>query len=238
MRFSTAAAIGLLALCACMPSDANAQTRAEPYRAQGTEPFWSLTIDGQTMRFESAFGRPVSVPQPRVIHGFAGEIYQTRQMNVNVVHTPCSDGMSDRSYRDTVQVTLGGRQYKGCGGAFTVKPQPAPLAGSWRIEAIGGNPAWAPRPATIRFEGDRLSGNTGCNAFSGSYRFERGRLTAGPVASTRRFCAERGANTQESNILGLLGKPLSVSTNRSGKLVLTAPGGATMTLAREGGPRR
>ena len=40
-----------------------------------------------------------------MIIGFAGEIYQTPRINVNIVHAQCSDGMSDRTYPDKVQVT-------------------------------------------------------------------------------------------------------------------------------------
>ena len=95
MHVSTVAAAALLTLAAVMPSDAGAQ--GAPYKALGTEPFWALTIDARTMRLESPDRAPVTVPTPRVIHGFAGEIYQTRRMNVNIVHKPCSDGMSDRT---------------------------------------------------------------------------------------------------------------------------------------------
>jgi heat shock protein HslJ len=42
---------------------------------------------------------------------------------------------------------------------------------------------------------------------------------------------------QERSLLDLLGKRLSVSRNRSGKLVLTARGGRTLVLTRERGRR-
>jgi uncharacterized membrane protein len=58
----------------------------------------------------------VAQPTPRVIVGFAGEIYQTRRLRVNIVHAECSDGMSDRTYRDKVQVDVDGHHYEGCGG--------------------------------------------------------------------------------------------------------------------------
>jgi uncharacterized membrane protein len=86
------------------------------YKAAGTEPFWGLTIDPQQMVFTLAGSPPVSQPTPRVIVGFAGEIYQTPRLNVNIVHAQCSDGMSDRTYPDKVQVDVGGHHYDGCGG--------------------------------------------------------------------------------------------------------------------------
>ena len=87
-----------------------------PYHALGTEPFWNLLIDEHNLTFLQPEAQPITQPTPRVIHGFAGEIYQTPRINVNIVHGTCSDGMSDRAYPDKVQVTVDGRQYNGCGG--------------------------------------------------------------------------------------------------------------------------
>ena len=87
-----------------------------PYHAVGTEPFWNLLIDEHNLTFTLAGSRPVLQPTPQVIHGFAGEIYQTPRINVNVVHGQCSDGMSDRTFPDKVQVTVEGHRFNGCGG--------------------------------------------------------------------------------------------------------------------------
>lgn len=233
MHISTAAAAGLLTLCACLPSDSNAQPRGDAYRAHGTEPFWSLTLDGATMRFETPGGRPVVVREPRPIVGFAGEIYRTARLDVNIVHSACTDGMSDKQYRDTVQVTADGRHYQGCGGAEIAAPAPAPspLAGEWRILSIAGRAPVRGAPATIRFERDRVNGNTGCNAFSGRYTIARGTLTAGPMITTKRACT-RLTNDQERALLDLLGRKLSVREAPGGRRVLTAPGGRTLVLAR------
>ena len=87
-----------------------------PYHAVGTEPFWDLLIDERNLTFRLPDGQPIIQPTPRVIHGFAGEIYQTPRINVNIVHGQCSDGMSDRTFPDKVQVTVDGRGFNGCGG--------------------------------------------------------------------------------------------------------------------------
>lgn len=107
-----------LAACATVPSPAPVPP-AEVYRAVGTEPFWSLTLDGREMVFTEAAapGKRIVQPQPRPIIGFAGEIYQSPRIGVNVVHTRCSDGMSDRTYPDKVQLRVDGRSFEGCGGA-------------------------------------------------------------------------------------------------------------------------
>ena len=87
-----------------------------PYHAVGTEPFWDVLIDEHDVTFTEPDATPVLQPTPKVIIGFAGEIYRTARIDVNIVHQPCSDGMSDRRYPDRVTVTVDGRQFRGCGG--------------------------------------------------------------------------------------------------------------------------
>jgi heat shock protein HslJ len=228
MRIATIAAASLIALTA-LPAAAQAQSS---YRATGTEPFWSLSIDARTMRFEAP-GRPtVAVATPKVIHGFAGEMWQTRRINVNSIHQPCSDGMSDRRYPDSVTVTVDGRTFKGCGGEPRIEAPTSLIDGNWRIEALNGRSVIRGTFPTVSFDKGRVSGNAGCNRFAGSYNFARGRLSAGPLASTRMACTDRTRNQQETAILGLLGERLSVSSNRQGKLVLTGDRGRSLTLVR------
>jgi uncharacterized membrane protein len=86
------------------------------YRAAGTEPFWGLKIDNRQIEFTLAGSEPVRQPTPKVIVGIAGEIYQTARINVSIVHGSCSDGMSDRTYPDKVQLVVDGHQFSGCGG--------------------------------------------------------------------------------------------------------------------------
>ena len=103
--------IALVSSCMSIPPPPPA-----PYRGTGTEPFWSLLIDERDITFIQPEAQPIRQPTPKVIHGFAGDIYQTQRINVNIVHAQCSDGMSDRVYPDKVQVTVDGRQFEGCGG--------------------------------------------------------------------------------------------------------------------------
>jgi putative lipoprotein len=65
----------------------------------------------------------------------------------------------------------------------------------WKLVSIGGEDydhATANREPHIRFrqDGDRLSGFTGCNEFTGSYRVDGDRLELGEVAATQRACLE------------------------------------------------
>ena len=214
---------------------APAMAQNAPYRAAGTEPFWSLTIDSRSMKFEAPGQHSVTVATPRVIHGFAGEIYQSRRISVNTVHKACSDGMSDRRYPDTVQVTVDGRRYEGCGGAAAAEAPRSAIEGDWRILTIAGRPAVRRTNVTVTFNGARMNGNTGCNAFGGSYRFDRGFLSAGPLITTKMACS-RFINQQEQALLALFGQRLSVTSMRNGNLRMTGNGGS-LVLVREAGRR-
>lgn len=244
MHFPTLAAAGLLTFAALTPGTVDAQPRpqgqphAGSYKALGTEPFWSLTITQRTMTFEAPGRRAVAVSTPRVINGVAGEIYKTRRINVNIVHKRCSDGMSDRTYPDTVQVTVDGRRYQGCGGDAAVAVPRNIVDGDWRVQTIAGRPAVPGTRPTVSFENGRITGNTGCNSFNGNFRLDAGRLNAGPLATTRRGCAGRLQNAQERDLIALLGERLSVSRNRAGKLVLTGRAGRTIVLDEQRTPGR
>ena len=109
-RVVVTATTALLAGCA------TPQPVSAPYRATGTEPFWSLTIEERTITFTLSGSAAVQQPTPRVIVGFAGEIYRTKRIDVNIVHGACSDGMSDRTYPDKVQVRVDEHHFNGCGG--------------------------------------------------------------------------------------------------------------------------
>ena len=113
MKFLIASPAALL-LSACL---SHPLPSAPPYRAVGQQAGWTLIIDDRFVTFIGAPGQqPVLQPAPKPIIGFAGEIYQTPRINVNIVHASCSDGRTDRAYPDRVQVDVDGRRYNGCGG--------------------------------------------------------------------------------------------------------------------------
>ena len=64
------------------------------------------------------------------------------------------------------------------------------LAGAaWRPVDIAGSAVPAATPLLIRFDIDgRLSGHSGCNAFTGRYALDRVNLRIGPLAMTRMAC--------------------------------------------------
>lgn len=138
MRF-TLAALPLIALAA----PAGAQST---YRATGTEPFWRLTMDAQTITLEEPGQRPIKVPRPPAQPSFHGERFVTRGMNVDLTRAHCSDGMSDQVYRDMVMVQVGQRTLRGCGSpvaAPPAKPGPPPAD---VVRPVPGRPPVAVHP--------------------------------------------------------------------------------------------
>ena len=183
------------------------------YRAIGTEPFWDLTI-GRDMIFTDRGNdaRPVTEPTPPARSGVAGETYQGRRLQVNVIHTRCSDGMSDRTYPDTVTVTVDGRPYRGCGATAAffvgldergVRRGVFDLANSnWRVVSINGQPM-PPSGYYFNFAPDRLSGRFGCNMISGGYTVSGSTLRTGPLVMTQMGCPEPNYETQGTRIMGM-----------------------------------
>jgi len=212
------------------------------YRAIGTEPFWDLEI-GRDMVFTDR-GNDVRVvqPTPQPINGVAGEIYQTPRLNVNIVHSRCSDGMSDRSYPDTVQVRVDGREYRGCGapiaffGEVGETGQPNyPGAGAvtltgtnWRVVTINGRPT-PPRNFYMNFMPDRIGAKFGCNSLGAGYSVTGSVLNAGAVMATRMACPDMSFETQGSAILAL---PMNIADSGD-RLVLSNSAGSIELVRAE-----
>jgi uncharacterized membrane protein len=225
MRRILLAAAALLAGCVTLPpADAPA---AGPYRALGTEPFWSVTVAAGRMTFESPGGPPVSTPAPPPRPTANGRRYETPRLTMDVARGECSDGMSDRRYADTVTVRMDGRTLNGCGGDIL---PPASLADtSWSIVEIDGTPVGG-EAYHLHFTADRLSGQAGCNRFSGAYARTDGTLAAGPIMATRMACP--GPRMEhERRVLELLAGTVRIEHPDGDTLLLSGSAG-TIRLRR------
>jgi heat shock protein HslJ len=236
MRLAPLTALILLApACAPVGAPSSSGATAAPYHAVGTEPGWALTIGDGAMRYQGDYGETriaVSTPEPRT--SFNGHRYETERLTVDITHTPCSDGMSDRRYPDTVMVVADGKTVHGCGGAAAVSGMVALAGTEWSIASINGAPPAAARKAAVRFTGTRISGNAGCNSFGGSYTLDGNMLTVGPVISTKMACMGPGMS-QESAVFKILQQPMTVVAREDGSLALSSDAG-TMTLTPDTTP--
>jgi heat shock protein HslJ len=227
-------AASLLALAACAPT---AETppqgpgdRPAAYMALGTEPGWTLEITPSRLNYDGDYGETkIMVPNPGAKPSANGRTYTTDRLSVVVQQAPCSDGMSDRRYSDTVRVVADGKALQGCGGKIL---PPDTLAGSnWAFVSIGGVSVAADRPTSLQFDGNRLSGSAGCNRFSGSYSVDGGTLKAGPLIATEMACPGAGM-TQEAAFFKLMAAPVSLTFADDGTLILTGSDGRTAVLRR------
>jgi len=116
----------------------------------------------------------------------------------------------------------------GGAGSGSAGAAPAPggasLAGTrWVAQAGAG----ADSRATARLEfvpGGRMTGFTGCNMLSGTWRMEGGEVRFGGIATTKRMCLGPEGEV-EKRLLAVLGNNTHVRREGS-RLVLSAPGGA------------
>lgn len=211
------------------PLAQEAERDPNAYRAVGTEPFWSLTITRDRILYDDVEDRETSVRKPRAQNFNGNLVYRTRAMTVVIRNQECSDGMSDRRFADTVRVKIGRRVLNGCGRAY---PDARSLDGSeWRIASVGGQPVTLPRPATIAFTEDRVSGSTGCNRFTGGYTLQAGRLGTPRLAMTRMACMG-DAGAVEAAVTDLLNDPMVAYPMRDGSIRLVGTDGRSATLVR------
>jgi heat shock protein HslJ len=224
----------LPALAACAPAtESPPQSRGDQpttYLALGTEPGWTLEITPDRLNYDGDYGATkIMVPNPGAKPSLNGRIYATDRLSVVIKQAPCSDGMSDRRFADTVRVIADGKTLNGCGG--TILP-PDTLAGSnWTFVSIDGVAVAKDRPTSLQFDGARLSGSAGCNRFSGGYSAADGTLTTGPLMATEMACPGPGM-TQEAAFFQLMAAPVSVTFADDGTLILTGSAGRTAVLRR------
>ena len=109
-------------------------------------------------------------------------------------------------------------------------PDKSELVGSWVVELIDERPVIDRSPVFIQFtEDDRVSGNSSCNSFIGSYAFSETQLSFAQAASTRMACPQ-ALMEQEQRFLTALGRVSQVKLENS-MLELTDADGALVFKA-------
>jgi heat shock protein HslJ len=146
--------------------------------------------------------------------------------------------------------TLGALLLAACNAAASASPSASAAGAGAGSPAAGGSAAaggpelvgtaWAlgdfpgqvladVRP-TVAFSGDgTVTGSGGCNDFNGTYTVDGSKLTFGPLASTKKACAE-AVNTLETAYLTALQATTAYEITSDSKLKLTGPT-ATLTYA-------
>ncbi|MEW5687543.1 MAG: hypothetical protein AB1942_21725 [Pseudomonadota bacterium] len=156
MKRAAVSALALLSLTACQPqapdgkpaeapADAPAAAPAaappptgssmdlsKPITALGTEPFWSVVVDGTTLTLkrpdapDKAFTAPGAVIQPGRATWVA-KAADGAQLTLTLYGGECGDGMSDRRYPWTAEVAVLDQALRGCAipsAGITAAPTP------------------------------------------------------------------------------------------------------------------
>jgi heat shock protein HslJ len=86
---------------------------------------------------------------------------------------------------------------------------------------------------TASFDGKSMSGNAGCNDYSGRYETDQTKIEIGPVAATQRACADNAVNQQESEYLAALDTVRTFGLDANGVTLFRADGGIAVTMMRK-----
>lgn len=91
----------------------------QPVRALGTEPFWSVDITPARITYSGADRPEQTAPNagPTVTGTVATwkvETVQGNDLEITLIATECSDGMSDRTYPLIARVVIGEETLQGC----------------------------------------------------------------------------------------------------------------------------
>lgn len=90
--------------------------------------------------------------------------------------------------RTSDQIDVGTLFLVAVGGPHRTSP-PVALVGSWTVRVLDSNGVVEGRPPVVEFTNDgSVSGTTGCNRFTTTWRLDGDRLTLGNAATTRRAC--------------------------------------------------
>ena len=109
-----------------------------------------------------------------------------------------------------------------------------PLIGEWVVTGYNDGKGGVTTPAagttlTANFTADAVSGSSGCNTFSGSYKLDGLNVTIGPLASTRMAC-EQAVMDQETAFLTALQTPSTVEQGGANVSLRDAAGATQVTF--------
>ena len=163
------------------------------------------------------------------LFGLRAFIYDTNGRQLFRTGTPVLVDVRARGFdTGTIMLTMtasGGEGSAGVPGLSNI---------NWIVGQIGPVRTANPRP-TLRFDlRGGVSGNGGCNSFSGRFTLDGQRLSIDPGGTTLRMCEQR-VMRQETRFLRLLADVTSVRIDRLGRLTMVTRSAGTITARRQGG---
>lgn len=206
-----------------------AATDGDRYRARGNEPFWSIDVEGPTLRWMTPETPEAVVwtDTTRTVRDDGFDLAATRDgaaLALSATAALCRDSMSGMPYPDTVTVRLDGADYRGCGG----DPRALLVAGEWTVASIDGKAMDEP-PPTLRFMADGGAGGfAGCNRWMAAATLTGEGLAFERPATTMMACPGAAMATEQS-FLAALSSVSRHDIDEAGRLVLFAGDRAVIT---------
>lgn len=210
------------------------------FYAKGDIPVsWNLEMDfGNTIRFKALDGaaynsssaKPVEIPGSKTVS------YTTKttdgEMIILVAEGNCEGQDAAAGFNKKVTIKVNGKQYDGCGQYIF----DAALNGGWTLEKINNVALNAASFAkglpliNIQLATNKVSGNDGCNAFSGAMEVQGNNIKFGPIISTKMACP---GIIKEFEFVGKLSDQYSsYSFTAEGKLILSLIDDSSMEWRR------
>ncbi len=190
------------------------QAASEAYfKANGTEPFWSLTISDNMIKLKT-ISDSIMTPHttPNRAQDANVKLYKLHtelaKMNIQISHSECVNAMSGLSspYSVTVEYLRGrdteSTKLEGCGTYQTDYR----LHDIWVLEVLNGNEVTQEDfgnklpSMEINTTSNSFTGNAGCNNMNGRLFFEYGLLRFVDILTTKKMCP----NNQETEFLNAL----------------------------------
>lgn len=110
---------------------------------------------------------------------------------------------------------------------------PGSIDGAWIAESIGGATVVPPGSVTMSISGSSVSGNGGCNPYSGGLSAKDGVIKFSNLASTLMACLDEAQMRQEGEFHQLLRDAVRYSATSSMQLEISASNGRTIVFARK-----
>jgi heat shock protein HslJ len=111
----------------------------------------------------------------------------------------------------------------------------ASIEGQWKLVSYGSTsdqiPAVPDVETSIEFKDGQMSGNVGCNSFSGEYTVDGDTITFGPVMSTMMYC--EAVADQESGTLAVLQEKTTFVLDGDTLTITSTDGTSSIVLKRK-----
>ncbi|MCK7591456.1 META domain-containing protein [Subsaxibacter sp. CAU 1640] len=227
---------------------ANAKVAAEKsqptdvyFKATGTEPFWSVTISEEMIKFktpEDSVMTPHTTPARAQDSNVKRYTVQTESasMTIQIRQMECTNAMSGEVSPYTVELELKKgsaseySSYKGCGAYVTDYR----LHDIWVLESMNGIDVGREDfgkevpSMEIKAAENTFMGNAGCNRMSGSLFFEKGLLRFTNIATTKMLCQ---SPNKENEFLSTL-RAMTSYTVENNRLLLTNPNNQSLVFKK------